>query len=33
MGIGSGIVADSEPDHEYDECRLKAAFLTALPPA
>ncbi|MEX2650596.1 MAG: aminodeoxychorismate synthase component I [Alphaproteobacteria bacterium] len=27
MGIGSGIVADSDPDREYDECLLKADFL------
>ncbi|MDA5194929.1 aminodeoxychorismate synthase component I [Govanella unica] len=28
LGIGSGIVADSEPDHEYEECLLKGRFLT-----
>jgi para-aminobenzoate synthetase/4-amino-4-deoxychorismate lyase len=28
MGIGSGIVWDSACDAEYDECLLKAAFLT-----
>ncbi|MFA6438924.1 MAG: aminodeoxychorismate synthase component I [Bacteriovoracaceae bacterium] len=27
MGVGSGIVYDSEPEIEYDECRLKGAFL------
>ncbi|MBP6673521.1 MAG: chorismate-binding protein, partial [Bacteroidetes bacterium] len=27
MGVGSGIVHDSEPQQEFDECRLKAAFL------
>ncbi len=26
MGIGSGIVADSDPHAEYEECALKAAF-------
>jgi para-aminobenzoate synthetase/4-amino-4-deoxychorismate lyase len=29
MGIGSGIVHDSDPAAEYDECLLKARFLTA----
>ncbi len=29
MGVGSGIVYDSDADDEYDECRLKADFLTA----
>ncbi|WP_138380633.1 aminodeoxychorismate synthase component I [Luteithermobacter gelatinilyticus] len=28
MGIGSGIVADSAAQEEYEECLLKAAFLT-----
>jgi para-aminobenzoate synthetase/4-amino-4-deoxychorismate lyase len=28
MGVGGGIVADSEPEEEYRECLLKAAFLT-----
>jgi para-aminobenzoate synthetase / 4-amino-4-deoxychorismate lyase len=28
MGIGSGIVWDSEPEKEYEECLLKARFLT-----
>ena len=27
MGIGSGIVHDSDPENEWDECRLKARFL------
>ncbi len=27
MGIGSGVVADSRPTDEYDECLLKAQFL------
>lgn len=32
MGIGSGIVYDSDPDKEYEECKLKANFLiTPLP--
>ena len=29
MGIGSGIVYDSDPAAEWDECHLKAAFVTA----
>jgi para-aminobenzoate synthetase/4-amino-4-deoxychorismate lyase len=29
MGIGSGIVADSSPDDEWQECLLKANFLTS----
>jgi len=29
MGIGSGIVYDSDPDQEWLECHLKARFLTA----
>ena len=28
IGIGSGLVADSEIDHEYQECLLKMRFLT-----
>jgi para-aminobenzoate synthetase/4-amino-4-deoxychorismate lyase len=28
IGIGSGITTDSDPEREYDECRLKARFLT-----
>ncbi len=28
IGLGSGIVADSEVDNEFDECRLKSHFLT-----
>jgi len=28
LGVGSGIVADSDPDAEYRECQLKAAFLS-----
>ena len=28
MGVGGGIVADSDPSDEYRECLLKAAFLT-----
>jgi para-aminobenzoate synthetase/4-amino-4-deoxychorismate lyase len=28
MGIGSGIVADSDPDREWQECLLKGKFLT-----
>jgi para-aminobenzoate synthetase / 4-amino-4-deoxychorismate lyase len=31
LGIGAGIVADSKPDDEYDECLLKGAFVAALP--
>jgi para-aminobenzoate synthetase / 4-amino-4-deoxychorismate lyase len=30
MGVGAGIVHDSDAGAEYAECRLKAAFLTAL---
>lgn len=28
MGVGGGIVADSDPESEYRECQLKASFLT-----
>jgi para-aminobenzoate synthetase/4-amino-4-deoxychorismate lyase len=28
LGIGAGIVLDSEAESEFDECRLKARFLT-----
>jgi len=28
MGVGGGIVADSDPVSEYRECQLKASFLT-----
>lgn len=28
MGIGSGVVYDSQPPKEYTECKLKAEFLT-----
>ncbi|MDB5762002.1 MAG: pabB [Herminiimonas sp.] len=31
MGIGSGIVYDSDAAAEYEECRLKARFLTGMP--
>jgi len=31
IGIGSGIVADSAPDDEYDECLLKMKFLETQP--
>jgi len=32
LGIGSGIVADSDPEAEYDECRLKARFVSVRRP-
>lgn len=32
LGIGAGIVQDSVAADEYDECRLKARFLTGLEP-
>lgn len=32
MGVGGGIVADSDPHEEYRECQLKAAFLTRARP-
>ncbi|MDW7773325.1 MAG: aminodeoxychorismate synthase component I [Desulfobulbaceae bacterium] len=33
MGIGSGIVHDSDPEAEWEECLLKGAFLTRPAPA
>ncbi|MFP5390186.1 MAG: aminodeoxychorismate synthase component I, partial [Gammaproteobacteria bacterium] len=30
MGVGAGIVYDSDPAEEYAECQLKAGFLTGL---
>ena len=32
LGIGSGIVADSAPEAEWQECQLKAGFLRACDP-
>jgi para-aminobenzoate synthetase / 4-amino-4-deoxychorismate lyase len=32
LGIGAGIVQDSRADDEFDECRLKARFLTGHDP-
>ncbi len=32
LGIGAGIVLDSQPDDEFEECLLKARFLTGLDP-
>ena len=32
LGVGAGIVYDSEAASEYAECQLKARFLTGLPP-
>lgn len=32
LGVGAGIVQDSRADDEYDECLLKARFLTGLDP-
>ena len=32
LGIGAGIVLDSQAEDEYRECRLKARFLTGLDP-
>ena len=29
MGIGSGVIHDSDPDQEWDECLLKSNFLTS----
>jgi len=31
MGVGGGIVIDSEPEAEFRECRLKTGFLTRSP--
>ncbi|CAL63093.1 Putative para-aminobenzoate synthase (Aminodeoxychorismate synthase) PabB [Herminiimonas arsenicoxydans] len=31
MGVGAGIVHDSQTQAEYEECRLKARFLTGMP--
>ncbi len=33
MGIGSGVVSDSDPDQEWQECLLKARFLSQPRPA
>ena len=32
MGVGAGIVIDSRAEDEFDECQLKARFLTQLDP-
>ncbi|MFJ2993213.1 chorismate-binding protein [Pandoraea sp. NPDC087047] len=32
LGVGAGIVLDSQADEERDECKLKARFLSALDP-
>jgi para-aminobenzoate synthetase/4-amino-4-deoxychorismate lyase len=32
LGVGAGIVLDSRADDEFEECRLKARFLTGLDP-
>jgi para-aminobenzoate synthetase/4-amino-4-deoxychorismate lyase len=32
MGVGGGIVADSDPEEEYRECKLKTEFLTRTRP-
>jgi para-aminobenzoate synthetase/4-amino-4-deoxychorismate lyase len=32
MGVGSGVVYDSDPLNEFDECLLKAEFLSGLRP-
>ncbi|BEI41061.1 bifunctional anthranilate synthase component I family protein/class IV aminotransferase [Polynucleobacter sp. HIN9] len=31
LGVGAGITIDSDADTEYQECQLKASFLTSLP--
>jgi para-aminobenzoate synthetase / 4-amino-4-deoxychorismate lyase len=33
LGVGAGITIDSDPTQEWQECRIKAAFLTQLPSA
>ncbi|MBW6520405.1 MAG: chorismate-binding protein [Desulfoarculaceae bacterium] len=33
MGVGSAIVADSDPEQEWQECLLKGSFLTSSTPA
>ena len=30
LGVGCGVIFDSDPIAEYDECRLKARFFTSL---
>lgn len=32
LGVGSGVVIDSEPEREYAECLLKSQFLTGFDP-
>jgi para-aminobenzoate synthetase / 4-amino-4-deoxychorismate lyase len=32
LGVGAGIVSDSRADDEFEECRIKARFLTRLAP-
>ncbi len=32
LGVGAGIVSDSRADDEFEECRIKARFLTRLDP-
>ena len=32
MGVGAGIVHDSVASEEFEECQLKARFLTGLAP-
>lgn len=31
LGVGAGITIDSDPSAEYQECQIKAAFLSTLP--
>jgi para-aminobenzoate synthetase/4-amino-4-deoxychorismate lyase len=33
VGLGSAILADSDPDHEWEECSAKGRFITANAPA